>query len=162
MIDLKSLYSKQIELDEEICKKHNVSYESTRISRLIALLVEIGEFANETRAFKYWSLKGSSPKEVVIEEYVDALHFFLSVGIGDNNYLKEISVLNIDKPVNEQILDVYTSIIEYSKDRTLEKYTYAFNLFFHLGKSIGFKEDEIMDAYNLKLKENHSRQNNNY
>jgi hypothetical protein len=89
MIDLKSLYSKQIELDEEICKKHNVSYESTRISRLIALLVEIGEFANETREFKYWSLKGSSPKEVVIEEYVDALRFFLSVGIGDNNYLKE-------------------------------------------------------------------------
>ena len=162
MIDLLTLYKKQKELDEEICLKHNVNYANTSTSRLIALLVEIGEFANETRAFKYWSLKGPSAKEVVLEEYVDALHFYLSVGIGDGNYLKEIKELQIDKPLNEKILDVYTSIIEYSKDRTLQNYTNSFNLFFDLGKTFGFTLDEIEDAYYLKLKENHSRQKNNY
>lgn len=162
MIDLKKLYKKQKELDEQICKKHNVSYESTRTSRLIALLVEIGEFANETRVFKYWSMKGPSAKKVILEEYVDALHFYLSVGIGDNNYLKTIENLNINKPLNEKIMDVYTSIVEYSKNRTLSNYIHSFNLFFDLGKSIGFSEEDIMEAYNLKLKENHSRQENNY
>ena len=162
MIDLETLYQKQKELDAEICVKHNVNYENTRISRLIALLVEIGEFANETRAFKYWSKKGPSEKSVILEEYVDALHFYLSVGIGDSNYLNEVQELNINKPLNEKILDVYTSIIEYSKDRTLEKYIFSFNLFFDLGKSFNFTLKEIEDAYYLKLKENHSRQENNY
>lgn len=162
MLDFISLYEKQKQLDLEIATKHGVSYDSTRTSRSIALLVEIGEFANETRAFKYWSKKGPSEKDVMLEEYVDALHFYLSVGIGDNNYLSTYEFHNSDKPLNEQIYDVYCSIIDYTKDRTLEKYIYSFNLFLTLGCSLGFKEDEIMEAYYAKLQENHSRQNNNY
>ena len=162
MINLKALYEKQKILDEEIALKHNVSYKSTKVSRLIALLVEIGEFANETRAFKYWSNKGRSPKEVMLEEYVDALHFYLSVGIGDDNYLLDYKIKESSLPLDKQILDVYTSIIVYSLDRTLDKYISSFSLFLSLGNSFGFKEEEIEEAYYAKLKENHSRQENNY
>lgn len=162
MIDFLTLYQKQKQLDEEIASKHHVSYDSTRISRSIALFVEIGEFANETRAFKYWSNKGPSEKRVMLEEYVDALHFYLSVGIGDNNYLLDYEFKDIDKPLNEQILDVYCSICEYIKDRSKQKYIHSFHLFLSLGKAMGFKEEEIENAYYAKLKENHSRQENNY
>ena len=51
-INLEELYSLQKELDLEIAKNHNVTYESTSDKRLLALLVELGEFANETRCFK--------------------------------------------------------------------------------------------------------------
>ena len=80
-IDFSLLYEKQKGLDENIASNHHVTYASTRNRRIIALLVEIGEFANSTRCFKYWSNKPSETKERVLDEYADGLHFFLSVGI---------------------------------------------------------------------------------
>ena len=81
VIVLDDLYPLQKELDEDSAQRHNGSYESTKDKRLLALLVEFGEFANETRCFKYWSLKPMSEKEVVLDEYADAMHCFLSLGI---------------------------------------------------------------------------------
>ena len=43
--------------------------------------MEFGEFANATRCFKYWSNKPSEAQDIVLDEYVDGLHFFLSLGI---------------------------------------------------------------------------------
>ena len=73
--DLTDLYSKQRELDEEIAVNHGVSYASTRNKRTLALLVELGEFANTTRTFKFWSNKGPEAKEVMLDEFADGLHF---------------------------------------------------------------------------------------
>lgn len=56
-INLAPLLLKQRELDADINSRHNVTHESTKTERFLALLVEIGELANATRAFKYWSLK---------------------------------------------------------------------------------------------------------
>ena len=80
-MDLTELFKKQAELDEVIAKNHHVSYASTRKERILALIVEIGELANATRCFKYWSNKGSEAKDIVLDEYADGLHFFLSLGI---------------------------------------------------------------------------------
>ena len=80
-INLTKLYPLQAKLDLDIAKRHNITYQSTFYSRLLALIVELGEFANETRAFKYWSNKPSSSKEVIIEEYSDGLNFLISLGI---------------------------------------------------------------------------------
>ena len=62
-IDFTDLFIKQAALDQEIANKHNISYSNTRKRRTLALLVEIGELANTTRCFKYWSNKGSEDKE---------------------------------------------------------------------------------------------------
>ena len=70
-INLTNCLVKQAELDERIMDMHHQTRESTQRKRVLALLVEIAELANETRSFKYWSLKGASEKEVLIEEYVD-------------------------------------------------------------------------------------------
>ncbi|HOH68301.1 MAG TPA: dUTP diphosphatase, partial [Bacilli bacterium] len=71
MIELKELYRLQGELDARIASNHKTSYEKTTDDRLMALIVEIGELANETRCFKYWSNKGPSPREVLLDEYAD-------------------------------------------------------------------------------------------
>lgn len=39
--------------------------------------MEFGELANETRCFKYWSIKPMSDKEVILEEYIDCLFMIL-------------------------------------------------------------------------------------
>lgn len=48
--------------------------------RILALQVEVSEFANATRCFKYWSKKEADPKERLLDEYADILHFLLSIG----------------------------------------------------------------------------------
>jgi dimeric dUTPase (all-alpha-NTP-PPase superfamily) len=43
----------QEELDREILLKYNLNYKETFQERKLALLVELGELANEIRSFKY-------------------------------------------------------------------------------------------------------------
>ena len=51
--------------------------------RVLALIVECGELANALKGqgFKYWSNKPAESRERIIDEYVDILHFWLSVGL---------------------------------------------------------------------------------
>ncbi len=49
------------------------------LKRDLALTIELAELANETRCFKYWSSKGPSEREVILEEFVDSIHFLLSL-----------------------------------------------------------------------------------
>ena len=77
-IELEELFKAQAELDATIAKNHQISYETTRHRRIMACLVEIGELANATRCFKYWSNKGKESDDIVLDEFADGLHFFLS------------------------------------------------------------------------------------
>ena len=90
--NLTELNKKQKELDMEIAVNHGVSYSSTRNKRTLALLVELGEFANATRTFKYWSNKGPESKERVLDEFADGLHFILSLGIDQGYEVDSIRV----------------------------------------------------------------------
>ena len=80
-LETKKLYKIQDTLDRRIFENHDVTREDTTIRRILALLVEVGELANETRCFKFWSSKDPSEKAVILEEYVDGIHFLLSLGI---------------------------------------------------------------------------------
>ena len=53
-IDLTNLYQKQAELDARIADNHHITYATTRERRILALLVEFGEFANATRCFAWF------------------------------------------------------------------------------------------------------------
>ena len=106
-IDLSPLFAKQKELDDNIAKNHHVSYETTRNKRSLALLVEIGEFANATRTFKYWSNKSSMSKDVVLDEYADGLHFFLSLGIDSCVKSSLVELVETDSTPTDIFLKLY-------------------------------------------------------
>lgn len=161
-IVLDDLYPLQKELDEDIAKRHNVSYESTKDKRLLALLVEFGEFANETRCFKYWSLKPMSEKEVVLDEYADGMHFFLSLGIplGVTSLKKELVKKDIDPAT--AILEVYQEAAKLHEDYSAFQYEKAFGMYLDLLPLFGFSGMEAKEAYLKKLKVNHTRQENKY
>lgn len=79
---LKELLRKQDELDRIILDNHNLRNMGTVEllgHKITALMVETSEMANEVRAFKYWSNKKPNVKEAK-EEYIDCLHFMLSIG----------------------------------------------------------------------------------
>lgn len=162
MVELTKLYEYQAALDKTIAENHHVSYETTKTSRTLALLVEIGECLNETRCFKYWSNKGPSPKEVILEEYVDGLHFFLSLGIEINTEFKSVEISSNEGELNEQFLTLYELVAQFALHRNEINYIKAFSYFLNLSQSLGFTFKEVEDAYLKKLDTNYKRQENNY
>lgn len=77
-MNLAKLFQLQENLDERIRKEHGLQGESLISKKVLALQVELAELANETRCFKFWSNKKASAKEIILEEYVDCLHFILT------------------------------------------------------------------------------------
>ena len=161
-IDLNHLYKKQAELDQRIADNHNVSYASTRHRRILALLVEIGEFANATRCFKYWSNKSSEPLDIVLDEYVDGLHFFLSLGIDINVNKKAYNHTKHADNLTDQILEVYRLASIFLKKQDEKSYVKAFQAFINITPLLKVRWSTIEKAYYKKLGENYSRQDNNY
>jgi dimeric dUTPase (all-alpha-NTP-PPase superfamily) len=163
MIDLKPLIEAQRKLDILYCEKHDISYETTKDKRQLALLVELSEWANETRCFKYWSNKSASPKEVVIEEYVDALHFFLSIGIDIKTTFVLYSISSSDdKSLTEDFLSLISLFVDFTKTRSDDDYKKAFAKFIDMSRKCGFTWKEVEEAYFKKLDINYKRQENNY
>ena len=62
-INLNALFERQRKFDEFIHKKHQLTYKKVFMETKLALFVELAELANEVKSFKFWSIKGSGPKE---------------------------------------------------------------------------------------------------
>ena len=162
MIDLSKLYIKQAELDQRIADNHHVTYASTRERRILALLVEIGEFANATRCFKYWSNKKSEPQDIVLDEYVDGLHFFLSLGIDINVSKKKYNYTKKADNLTKQVLETYRLASIFYKNQDEKSYIKAFQAFINIVPLLKVRWTTIEKAYYKKLGENYTRQDNNY
>ena len=79
-MQLSKLFTMQRELDLFIQNNREKQTDVFQ-EKGLALLIELAELANETRCFKFWSTKGPSDDAVILEEYVDSIHFLLSLGI---------------------------------------------------------------------------------
>lgn len=162
MIELDELFLAQGKLDERIALDHNVSYETTRSKRIMALIVEIGELANTTRCFKYWSNKGPENKDVVLDEYADGLHFFLSLGIDIKTNKKTYRLTKHDSDLTNQFHIIYHNIDVFYKKQDEKSYIKAFQSFLNLLPLLGYKWLDLKKAYYQKLEINYQRQDNNY
>src|SRR6266487_4141554 len=78
---IKKLQLEQENLDQFIRQKKNLTDTNTKESFIrtkVALLVEIGELANELKTFKHWKSQKDINWEKAKEELIDCLHFYLS------------------------------------------------------------------------------------
>ena len=160
--DLTDLYNKQRELDLNIAKNHNITYESTRNKRTLALLVELGEFANATRTFKYWSNKSGESKERILDEFADGLHFLLSLGIDQGYEVDSIEVNDDEASLTDNLLETYNLTSIFYSSQTQSNYLKAFISYLRALYKLGYSWQEAKDAYYLKLEENYNRQKTNY
>lgn len=157
------LFEMQKQLDSHIKKKHGLEQVDLFDKKVLALLVELGELANETRSFKFWSTKAPSSKEIILEEYVDGVHFILSLGLikdYQKDYYEIIEETELD--VTKQFLNVYENMMRFSKKSTEAHYKKLFSSYLHLGKLLGFSEEEIFHAYVSKNEVNYLRQKQGY
>jgi dimeric dUTPase (all-alpha-NTP-PPase superfamily) len=161
-MDLKKLFDLQRELDSRISKEHHLEEEALFSQKALALQVEFGELANETRCFKYWSTKKPSPKNIIIEEYVDCLHFILSIGLDKNFENVELSRSCSINKTTDQFLDLFIDMNDFLICSSIDHYTTLFEDFLSLGLNLGFTDKEIEDAYLNKNYINHQRQATGY
>ena len=159
---LEPLFKAQRGLDETIHQNHQVNYETTRSRRTLALIVEIGELANATRCFKYWSNKPSETKEVVLDEYADGLHFFLSLGICIDSKKYDYEIVKPSNDMTDQFLKIYAEISTFASCPSEENYQQAFSSFFNLLPLLGYSYQDLEEAYYKKLGTNYTRQETNY
>ena len=109
MFDLTKIYKETKYLDDLFAEKYGEDQEIVRKNKL-ELLVEYGELANETRCFKYWSIKQSGEKEKVLEEYIDCLFMIL--------YFCNITGVSLDEKFptsdNKDMIDTFLNIYKYT------------------------------------------------
>ncbi|WP_042459573.1 dUTP diphosphatase [Neobacillus dielmonensis] len=163
-MNLTKLFGMQQALDQHIEEKHQLQESDLFSRKVLALLVEVGELANETKCFKFWSVKPSSPKDVILEEFVDGVHFILSLGIecGFDRKNFEVNALASSKDVTEQFLYLYKTINDFQQSKSFEDYVTVMGTYLQLGTLLEISETEMEQAYFAKNEVNYQRQANNY
>ncbi|MEW8967345.1 dUTP diphosphatase [Exiguobacterium alkaliphilum] len=156
-----TLFDQQRRLDERIKEEHQLSGNQFD-ERLLALLVELGELANETRSFKFWSTKGPSPQDVILEEYVDGIHFLLSLGLALGYERESFPDGSSYLDATDAFLDVFRKVTNFGLSKTEAMYETLMAAYLELGYTLGFNEELIMLAYVSKNKQNHERQDQGY
>ncbi|MEN0666930.1 dUTP diphosphatase [Caldifermentibacillus hisashii] len=104
----------------------------------------------------------------LLEEYVDCLHFILSIG---NDIIGELTDSEIEdillnaKEDSGNIVDSFIVLNRYSCElKFREKYDYIslLTIFLSLGLTFGFTWDQVEQGYLAKNKINHERQESGY
>lgn len=160
-MEFKELFSMQAKLDEFIQQNKNIHFDVFN-EKGLALLVELSELANETRCFKYWSQKGPSEREVILEEFVDSIHFLLSLGNEKSFSLDAWPEVQEDKNLTELFLTVQKSILKFIEDPNEQSYKEVWEGYGLLAYNLHFTLDDIIEAYIAKNKKNYERQLTGY
>lgn len=174
-MNTKKLIEAQRILDKRIYDEHkpeNLEEEGKRsIQRIVANIVELAEFMNETRIFKYWSNK-QPDRSKMLEEYVDGVHFFLGIAI-ERHWEEMIhnvaaGMKECDIPLDEVertylAINFHLSAIVIDGHHAKFHFETAWLLYLALGfNAFGFTADEIEASYFAKNQINHDRQASGY
>lgn len=195
-MNLQKLFEMQAKLDADITAHHPVQEGENRLEKkVLALLVELGECAQEWRGFKFWSndqeprlieceecggdkIKGlyddeecfcDNAKYPLLEEYVDCLHFLLSIG-NDMGYSKSYApfisdLLGADITPLEAFNRTFRSVTRFEAKGTWKQpkdYARMFDDFLLLRNALDFTWEQIEQAYYDKNKVNFERQEQGY
>lgn len=160
---INEVYELNKKLDEEFILKYRANEKME--ANFLSLLVEIGELANETRCFKYWSKKGPSRKEVILEEYADVFVMILCFC----NYLgvkkEDFETLRSDRKfrtVQTQFVELYQVVCGLEQNYNKEYILMILSKVLVLGSSLGFNEEEMQEGILRKMNIVEERLNSDY
>ena len=149
------IFDKVYQANKELDEMFNKTFPDSEMVKKnkLELLVEIGELANETRYFKYWSNKPIDI-ELVKGEYADCLimtfYFFNIMNINLDEKFMEIEEYNkvdIFGRLYKLASDYY-----YNDEKNIIKEIFV--TLINLGYMIGFNDSDIIDACMTKINKN--------
>ena len=162
MLDqLKELLEMQRVLDENIFKTHGIT-EYPLENMKLALFDELGELLHEfPTKYKHWKKTAVDNSENGLEEYVDCLHFALSLANHLGVWLCE-SFEYEDCKLDEKYFSLYFHLVTLCDEVGLEHGGPILKRLFRLGNYFGFTWDEIYSTYKKKNAVNYERLKNGY
>src|SRR5690606_35631803 len=178
-MNLSKMFELQRRLDEHILDEHpELKGQDNFDWKILALQVELGECANEWRGFKKWSYDQEPRTKVLkfptmnfedreyhnplLEEYVDCLHFVLSIGLElgyEDVILKQVVK---EETKTGAFLSVIEAVIDLNVTKERVDYERLVSMFMELGEMLSFTWEQIEQAYIQKNKINHQRQLEGY
>lgn len=161
MVKLERMFCLQSELDAVIIKSKNIKVgEKITKKKVIAFKTEFGEFLNEVRDFKFWSNKPSSEKGIVLEEFVDGVHFLLTISL-DRGYEKWLDEIEPDRYLKESFDDLSLNVFN-NRLTSCSEVREALEMMLSFALKLGFAEEDVIDAYLKKNIKNLKRQEEGY
>ena len=157
------LYERNKVLDSEFMNKYISVDKELHKKNCLELIVELGELANESRCFKYWSVKAAN-RDLVLEEYADCLLMVLYMF----NYYNIVNINTVATKYSDDILFVFNDLIRMCTkfmdniDIDSDYLMNVFNYLLHLGKLLEFTNEEIIEACYNKIIKNEERLNSDY
>lgn len=188
---LAELSIRQGKLDQKVLDRFPELENSNRLLwKVPALIVEMGECLQEWRGFKKWSVD-REVKDVddLLEEYVDWLHFLLSVGNEINfdfascdwepsrevYYYEDVLSASVTEDMLEEDLISYYVVVwnklfftglDINEEGKMEikedAYGNILYVFLAVGKLLGFTWENVYQGYMDKNKKNILRQESGY
>ena len=155
------LFDMQAQLDSFIEETQNIDRDVFK-EKSLALLVELAELSNETRCFKFWSTKGPSKREIILEEFVDSIHFMLSLGNMKGFVLTSWPTATNSMDLTEAFLKTTAFIIQFIEQPIKTNYDAIWEAYATLAYNLSFTLDDIIGAYIEKNEKNYERQRTGY
>ena len=161
--DIEYLRGQQMKLDGEIIRNNGITHdewiEDLHTNHIIALRVEVAEFVNEAREWKYWKKKPID-RERIIDEAVDVIHFLMLLWNKRSETIDSYGILlwvqwylEHEKGRNKRVL---LKMLSTDNLELLMAYLlYVLN-------DYNFTTQDILDAYNRKNKINFERLESGY
>jgi len=165
-MDLNMLLEKQEKLDNEILKNAGIKkYPFENIQ--LALLVELGELANEWQGFKYWKQNKNIDRERLLDEFADCMHFALSLE-NHNHQLSKAKLKDFPEGFEKTYEESKNCPELDINDAFLNTYVCTLNNHFPiggvlaLGGCLDITPDEMQESYLKKYEVNIKRQQEGY
>ena len=157
------IYNRNKKLDDIFINKYMYAEKKYYEKNCLELIVELCELANESKCFKYWTVKKSN-KELLLEEFADSL---LMVFYMFNTYnIDSVSTVNVD--MSDDVLESFNILIRMctnlmNRDNIDELFLKGiFTRLINIGKLLELSDDEIIDACYKKIIKNEERLSSDY
>ncbi len=121
-------------------------------------------YNNEILSFPCPKCEGNEEVYVgdeLLEEYADLIHFTLSIA-NDLGYTEHKYIHTEGTDLNDLVLGITNIATIIPQSRETHHISTLINNVIQLGYQLGFTEDDVLNAYEDKNKENHRRQETNY
>lgn len=148
-MDWNDIYQRNKILDSHFDEKYLESEPLLFEKNCLELTVEIAEFANETKCFKYWTIKPMK-KEETLEECADVimmlLYFYNHLNVSTLN-IKKIESSNILKDMNH-IFYLSTTLMENCNKKVIDE---IFGYLLGIASHLELEEEILINACNKKI-----------
>ena len=142
----KEVYITESKIDDIFSNRYgDISCGEVFNKNCIELLVELGEFINETKCFKYWSIKKPN-KELVLDELADVLKMTMTFLHVINKEIKEYEVKDIECDLITLINNTYVMATEIMNNISEVLIDNIFKNLLGIAYKLDLNKKEIIDA----------------